>query len=361
MSLTYAMIGGGPGAMIGNAHRVTAAAAGWKLVAGAFSSDPQKSRSQAEASGLAQEMGYADWRSLIADAGKLGLDAVVVVTPNHLHAAPVITALEAGLHVVCDKPLARDGTETAAIAAAAARAKGRLFLTYTYAGFEAVRHAARLVAEGRIGALRLVQASYFQDWLATRLEDTGLSLAAWRMDPARSGPAGATADIGTHLWHLCSLVTGAIPQSLSADLTAQVPGRQLDDTGLFRLRYANGARGQLAVTQAAACGGGGLELQVMGDRGGLAWSLAKPFDLRVLGIGGKGGETLSFPDTSPFAGLKGSPPGYLAAFMRIYADIADSIAGGACQPPGLAEGVSGVGFVEAAVRSSADDGAWVRL
>ncbi len=359
MTLAYAMIGGGPGAMIGEAHRMTAKAAGWTLVAGAFSSDPQKSRQQAEASGLSPDMGYGDWRALIADAGRLGLDAIIVVTPNHLHAEPVIAALETGLHVVCDKPLARDTSETAAIAAAAAHARGRVFVTYTYAGFEAVRHAAKLVSEGAIGTLRLVQASYFQDWLATKLEDTGLGLAAWRMDPARSGPAGATADIGTHLWHLCSLVTGTLPEAISADLSAQVPGRKLDDTGLIRVRYANGARGQLAVTQAAICAPGGLDLQVMGDKGGLSWSIAQPFDLRLLKPGDKT-ETLTFPDTSAFAALKGPPPGYLGAFQRIYADIADAIVGGPAHPPGLADGLAGVAFVEAAVRSSAADGAWVR-
>lgn len=352
------MIGGGPGAMIGEAHRVTARAAGWKLVAGAFSSDPQKSEKQAEASGLAPEMGYPDWRALIADAGKLALDAVVVVTPNHLHAGPVVAALEAGLHVVCDKPLARDPSETAAIAAAAAHARGRVFVTYTYAGFEAVRQAAALVAEGRIGTLRLVQASYFQDWLATRLEDTGLGLAAWRMDPARSGPAGSTADLGTHLWHLCALVTGMLPEAVSADLSTQVPGRKLDDTALIRLRYPGSARGQLAITQAAICGPGGLDLQVMGDKGGISWSLAQPFDLRLLKPGGKS-ETLSFPDTGPFAAVKGPAPGYLGAFSKVYADIADCIGGGSARPPGLAEGLSGVAFVDAAVRSSAQDGAWL--
>ncbi len=360
MSLAYAMIGGGPGAMIGDAHRLAARAAGWTLVAGAFSSDPAKSRQQAEAQGLPPERGYADWRALIADAAALGLDVIVIATPNHLHAAPAIAALNAGLHVVCDKPLATSRAEAEAIAAAAARAGKQVGVTYTYAGFTALRHAAKRVAEGAIGTLRLVQAEYFQDWLTTRLEDSGLSLAAWRMDPARSGPAGATADLGTHLWQLVSMLTGVEPEAVSADLSAQVAGRALDDTGLVRLRYAGGARGQIAVTQAAACGGGGLRLSIMGDRGGLSWSLDAPFQLKQLGVG-KADAPVIVPDDDPYAGIKGPPPGFLAAFAAVYRGFAEAIEAGAPVYPGIAEGVSGMAFIEAALASARADGAWVNL
>lgn len=360
MSLAYAMIGGGPGAMIGEAHRLAARAAGWRLAAGAFSSDPGKSRQQAEACGLPPERGYADWRDLIAEAGALGLSAVVIVTPNHLHAEPAVAALEAGLHVVCDKPLARNSAETAAIAAAAAESAGRVFVTYTYAGFAALRQAAEFVAQGHLGTLRLVQASFFQDWLTTRLEETGLGLAAWRTDPARSGPAGATADLGTHLWHLCAAVTGQVPEAVSADLSAQAPGRALDDTGLVRLRYAGGARGQLAVTQAAVCGGGGLELQVMGDKGGIGWSMSAPFALRVMTQGAPA-EIVTVPDEGPFSGLKGPPPGFLNAFAALYAGFDAALRGENVTVPGLAEGMSGVAFVEAATASARADGAWIGL
>ncbi len=360
MSLRYAMIGGGPGAMIGEAHRLAARAAGFTLVAGAFSSDAGKSRAQAEASGLAPEMGFADWRALVAAAGDLALDAVVIVTPNHLHAAPAIAALEAGLHVICDKPLARTNEETAAITAAARASRGRVFVTYTYAGYAAVRRAATLTAEGWVGALRLVQASYFQDWLATRVEDSGLGLAAWRTDPARSGPAGATADLGSHLFHLCAMVTGEAPEALSADLSAQVAGRALDDTGLVRLRYPGGARGQIAVSQAAVCGRGGLEFQIMGDKGGLGWSMVRPFELRLMRPG-QPVEVETLTDEGPFSAVEGPPPGFLNAFATLYSDFATAMTGGAATPPGLADGVAGVAFVEAAVASSRHEGSWVNL
>jgi predicted dehydrogenase len=360
MSIRYGMIGGGPGAMIGEAHRLSARAAGFELVAGAFSSDAAKSVQQAIASGLAETAGYADWRQLIADARQLDIEALVIATPNNLHAPQAITALEAGLHVICDKPLATSVNEAQAIAAAAARANRIVGVTYTYAGFAALRRAAALVAEGALGHVRLVQAEFFQDWFTSRLEDSGLGFAAWRMDPSKAGPAGVTADLGTHLWQLLAMVTGLVPAAVSAELTALTEGRPLDDTALVRLRYANGARGQLAVTQAAACGGGDLKLQIMGDKGGLAWSLAAPFDLRRFGLG-KAEETETFPNDGPYAAMKGPPPGFLDAFTSVYRGFASAIAGGTKASPGLVEGVSGMAFIEAALASSRGDGAWVKL
>lgn len=360
MSLRYGMVGGGPGAMIGEAHRMAARAAGMELVAGAFSSVPAKSAQQAEASGLAASRGFAGWPALIAAAGDLGLEAVVIVTPNHLHAAPAIAALQAGLHVMCDKPLATSLSEARAIAAAAGEAGRLVGVTYTFAGYAALRLAGDLVRAGEIGAVRLVQAEYFQDWLTERLEESGRAAAAWRTDPARSGPAGATADLGTHLWQVLGMVTGETPAAISADLTALAAGRALDDTGLVRLRYRDGARGQLAVTQAAVCGGGGMRIQVMGDKAGLAWSMAAPFELKRLGPGGAV-ETVTVPADGPFSALKGPPPGFLDAFAAAYRAFAAAIKGEGAPLAGIAEGVSGMAFVEAAVASSRAEGAWVSL
>lgn len=354
------MIGGGPGAMIGEAHRLAARAAGFELVAGAFSSDVGKSAHQAKASGLPEGAGYADWQALIAAARDLRLDALVIATPNHLHAPVAIAALKAGLHVICDKPLATSRAEAESIAAAARRADRIVGVTYTYAGFAALKRAAELVAEGALGSLRLIQAEFFQDWFTARVEDTGLGFAAWRMDPSQAGPAGVTADLGTHLWQLLAMVTGTAPEAISADLTALTPSRPLDDTALVRLRYANGARGQLAVTQAAACSGGGLRLQIMGDKSGLAWSLDNPFELKRLGLGGPA-EVLSFPNDGPYAALKGPPPGLLDAFTSVYVGFAGAIRGEAAAYPGLSEGLSGMAFIEAALSSSRRDGAWVKL
>ena len=359
MTIRTAMIGGGPGAMIGEAHRMTARTAGFELVAGAFSSDPAKSQVQAVKSGLDAARGYADWRALIADAGALDLQAVIIVTPNHLHAQPALAALNAGLHVICDKPLTVSLAEASAIAEAARLANRIVGVTYTYAGFGGPQLAAKIVAEGGIGALRLVQAEYCQDWLATKLEDGGAGPAAWRTDPARSGPAGATGDIGTHLWQMIETVTGRRADALSADLTALVAGRMLDDTALIRLRYAGGARGQMTITQAAA-GGGGLRFQIMGDAGGVIWRQDDPLHVTLMKKGGAV-EMFDVANDGPFATLKGPPAGFLDAFADIYRRFAAAIRGETVTYPGIEDGVRGMAFIEAAVASSKADGAWVAL
>lgn len=358
MAIRYAMIGGGPGALIGEAHRVAASVSGFELVAGAFSSDPEKSRAQAVKAGLAPERGYPDWFALISDAKALALDAVVIVTPNHLHARQADAALNAGLHVVCDKPLCH-GREVADELVRAA--SGKVFgVTYTYAGYAALQGAARLIADGRIGALRLVQADFIQDWLALPIEQQGVGMAAWRLDPARSGPAGATADIGTHIFHMAELVTGQQPVALSADLTAMVPGRALDDTGLIRLRYANGARGVLTVSQSAASSGGGVRFSAMGDEGGVQWSIDQPHQLRMLKRGAPA-EILEIPTKGPLPEISGAPSGFLNAFADLYRRFAAAMRGEAVAYPNVAEGARGVAFINAAVASSSAGGAWTEL
>lgn len=358
MTIRYAMLGGGPGALIGEAHRAAASVAGFELVAGAFSSDADKSRAQAAKSGLDPAMGYGDWRALIADAEKLGLQAAIIVTPNHLHAPQALAALEAGLHVVCDKPLCHSRAEADALQAAA---QGRVFgVTYTYAGYAALTRAREMVASGALGPLRLVQVDYLQDWLALPIERQGVGMAAWRLDPQRSGPAGATGDIGTHAFHMAEFVTGARPQALSADLSAMVEGRALDDTALIRLRYPNGARGQLTISQATASSGGGLRFAAMGEQGGVAWSLDEPHVLRVLKRGAPA-ELVQVETTGPLPQVPGAPSGFLNAFAALYGRFAANINGTATPYPDIGDGARGVAFIEAAVASSHADGAWTAL
>ena len=354
------MVGGGPGAMIGEAHRLAARATGFELVAGAFSSDPGKSRAQAEASGLAPERGYADWGQLLTDAATLELQAAIVATPNHLHADQVVAALGAGLHVMCDKPLCISAAEAARISEAARRANRLVAVTYTYEGYPALRRAAEMVAAGEIGALRLAQAEFIQDWLIQPFETMGVGMAAWRMDPARGGPAGATADLGVHAIHALNLVTGRRPTSLSADLTAMTTGRALDDTGLIRLRYADGARGLVTVSQAVASSGGGFSLRALGDLGGVEWRMETPDDLIVLRPG-KPRETTQVPPAALIDGLSGPHAGFLNAFAGVYAGFAGAIRGTPARYPLLDDGVAGVAFIEAAVASSQRDGAWTLI
>lgn len=355
--IRYAMAGGGPGAMIGEAHRIAAAAAGFELAAGAFSSDPERCRAQAQRSGLPVAHAYADWSSLLADAPALGLEAAVVVTPNHLHAGMIIGALNAGLHVISDKPLCITSGEASAIKTAAIANHRIVGLTYTYAGYPALRRAAQMAAAGELGQIRLIQGEFIQDWLVDPNDAAGI----WRLDPMRAGPGGTTADLGTHLFHLASYVTGLSPCQLSAELTSFVSGRATPDTALIRLRYNSGARGVLTVSQAAAAGArGGLSFRVLGDRAGIGWRIETPHQLEYFKPGAKP-EIIAVPDTGPLPDVPGAPAGFLNAFAALYADFAGAIRGEEIAYPNLQDGVQGAYFVEAAVASSARDGAWITL
>ncbi len=359
MTIRYVMAGGGPGALIGEAHRLAAGASGFELVGGAFSTDPGKSRAQAVKSGLSADAGYGDWRALLADAGRLEAEAIVIVTPNHLHAPIAVAALEAGLHVICDKPLCISVAEAERIEAVAVKANRIVAVTYTYAGFASLQEAARRVRDGEIGNVRLILAQFIQDWLTLPIE-RDVAMAAWRLDPARSGPAGATADIGTHIFHMAELVSGLRPSALSAELTSFVEGRRLDDTGLIRLRYDQGARGVLTVSQAAASSGGGVQFQILGDKGGIGWRLGRPEELSLLALG-KPAEALIVETPGPLPEVPGAPKGFLNAFAGLYGQIAGAIDGNATGYPDIGHGVRGMRFIEAAVRSTRSDGAWVPL
>lgn len=273
--LRLAMIGGGPGSMIGPIHRIAARIDDrYELVAGALSSDPVRATQGARESRIAPDRSYDDWRRMIAvEAGRPAedrVDVIAVVTPNHLHAAPVIAALEAGFHVLCDKPLAAGLDEALAMQRAVELADGLFALTHTYAGYPMVRQMRAMVASGVLGTLRIVNASYTQDWLTQPLEAEGNRQAEWRTDPARSGAGGALGDIGTHAIHLAQFVSGLRVKSLCADLSSFGAGRVLDDNAHILLRYNEGVKGMLWATQVAPGRGNQLILGVWGERG--AWN-----------------------------------------------------------------------------------------
>lgn len=372
--LRYAMIGGGPGAMIGPIHRIAARLDDrWELVAGALSSDPDRAAQGAAECRILPDRSYADWRSLIAAEAARGddrIDAVAIVTPNHLHAAPAIAALEAGFHVICDKPLAATIEEGLAIARAVA-ASGRAFvLTHTYTGYPMVRHMRAMVESGLLGTLRIVQAQYAQDWLTPPLEQQDNKQAAWRTDPARSGGGGALGDIGTHAYQLASYVTGLRADALCADLDAFGEGRRLDDNVHLLLRYPGGVKGMLWATQVAPGKGNQLKLGLFGSEGGVEWDQENPNQLRFTRMGeptriiergndsmGIGGYTTRLPGHHP--------EGYLEAFAQLYADAADLILAkesgaetGGVDLPGIEDGLEGMRFIAGAIASSAA-GAWL--
>ncbi len=377
--LRLGMVGGGEGAFIGAVHRTAARLDDrWELVAGAFSRDAERGRRSALALHIAPDRAYADFRAMaVAEAARPdGVDAVAIVTPNASHHAIARALLDAGIHVICDKPMTTTIDDARDLVQAVA-ASGRVFaLTHNYTGYPMVRQARAMVAEGRLGAVRVVQVEYPQDWLATPVEASGQKQAAWRIDPAEAGPAGSLGDLGTHAHNIAEFVTGLRVERVAAQLTAFVAGRRLDDDAQMLLRFEGGARGMLWSSQVAPGHANALRLRVYGETGGLEWAQEQPDLLRFSPLGeaprilSRGAAGLSPAAERATRIPAGHPEGYIEAFAQIYRDVAEQIAarieGRAPDPaallvPGVAEGVRGISFLGAAVASNAAGGAWTWL
>jgi predicted dehydrogenase len=262
------MVGGGKDAFIGGVHRIAARIDDdFELVAGALSSTPEKSRASGAALGLAPDRTYDDFEAMARREARLkdGVEAVAIVTPNHMHAPAARAFLKRGIHVICDKPLTATLPEARKLAKVATESDALFVLTHNYTGYPMIRQARAMVANGDLGAIRVVQVEYAQDWLSTDLESSGQKQAGWRTDPARTGAGGSTGDIGTHAYNLASFVTGLKLESLAADLQSFVPGRRVDDNGHVLLRFAGGARGMLWCSQVAAGNENALKLRVYGE------------------------------------------------------------------------------------------------
>lgn len=370
------MVGGGPGAFIGAVHRMAAALDGeWELVAGAFSASPELSRKQGRELGLDPARVYGDYRDMAMAESALGpdgsaIDAVAVVVPNRLH-RPVATAfLEAGFHVVCDKPLTTTVAGARKLRDTVVRS-GRVFaLTHNYTGYPMAKEARHQVRAGRLGAVRKVVAEYAQGWLSDRLEDTGHKQAAWRLDPERAGPSSAVADIGSHVHNLVHYVTGMEIESVFADLGCVVPGRSMEDDAGILVRFGGGARGVFHVSQVCAGEENGLRLRVYGDKGGLDWRQERPDELRLLFDAEprrtltRGSPYLSDAAVDAARLPPGHPEGFVEAFANVYRNagraMGAAIAGTHAGPkdfPDHEDGVRGAEFVDAVLRS-ASEGRW---
>jgi predicted dehydrogenase len=377
--LRLGMVGGGRGAFIGAVHRMAARLDDrYELVAGALSSEPQRARDSGADLLLCPDRCYISVEEMVAAERTRAdrIDAVAIVTPNHLHYAPSKLFLEAGFHVICDKPLATTVADAEDLLATTEHVRRVFAVTYNYSGYPLVRHARELIASGELGALRVVQVEYAQDWLAQRLEAESQKQAAWRTDPARSGVAGAVGDIGTHAFHLAEFVTGARVTHIAADLSAQVAGRKVDDNAHMMLKLANGARGALWASQVAIGNENGLRLRVYGEKGSVEWAQETPNGLRFTRYGSppqlitRGGPGAGLAATAATRIPAGHPEGYIEAFAQLYCDIAALIAAadGDAAPsanaplvPTVRDGVRGVRFIHAAVESSRRDAVWVEI
>ncbi len=376
--LRYGMIGGGRGAFIGAVHRIAAQMDGQAgLVAGAFSSDPQRSRDSAADLFVAAERAYGSYQDMaVAEATRPSgerLDFVVIVTPNDQHFPAATLFLEHGFNVVCDKPVTLTLAEARALRETVARSGKVFVLTHNYTGNAMVKQARALVRSGALGTLRKVVVEYSQGWLARDIESSGHKQASWRTDPARSGAAGCLGDIGVHAENLARYVTGLRITELCAELTTFVPGRRLEDDGNLLLRFEGGARGVLHSSQIAVGEENNLILRVYGSDASLEWHQEHPNELivkypdrprEILRRGnGYVGEAAQHVTRIP----AGHPEGYLEAFGNLYREafraIAAEVAG---EPPpdhpdfpGIDDGVAGMAFIEAAVASARQGAAWV--
>ncbi len=367
------MVGGGNDAFIGGVHRIASRIDDrYELVAGALSSTPEKSRASGEALGIARI--YDDYKQMaIREARrKDGIEAVSIVTPNHVHFAAAREFLKRGIHVICDKPLTSTLSDAKKLVKAAQTSDALFVLTHNYTGYPMVRQARDMVARGDLGAIRVVQVEYPQDWLSVEQD---FKQANWRTDPDQSGAGGSTGDIGTHAFNLACFVTGLEVDSLSADLQAFVPGRRVDDNAHVMLRFAGGARGMLWSSQVAPGNENALRIRVYGEKGGLEWAQEDPNYLwftpfgepkRLITRNGAGaGDAAARVSRIP----PGHPEGYLEGFANIYSEAAEAIiaarSGDAPSAdvlyPTVMDGLRGVQFVSACVKSSARDAAWVKL
>ena len=376
--LRYAMVGGGRDAFIGAVHRHAIALDGQcELVAGALSSSAEKARASGRDLFLADDRNHGDWQALLADElnrpAHERVDFVSIVTPNHVHFPVAQAFVEAGFHVVCDKPLVHTREQADALVAAVQR-QGTVFgVTYNYSGYPMVRQARAMVRAGELGEIRKVVVEYNQGWLATQLEGSGNKQAGWRTDPAKSGAAGAIGDIGTHAENLLATVTGLEIEHLCADLGALVPGRALDDDGSLLLRLTHGARGVLVASQINTGVENDLRLRVSGTLGSIEWRQEQPS--RLVHSPGDGPQrilTRGSPWLHPAAqrGSRlpaGHPEGFIEAFANVYggvaADIRARLEGRHADPlaadyPRVEDGARGVRFIERTVASAASSQKW---
>lgn len=375
------MVGGGRGAFIGAVHRIAAAIDQQiELVCGAFSSTSDKSKASGGDLLLPPDRCYGDFNEMMAAEAALPadqrMDFVSIVTPNHMHFPPAKAALEAGFHVLSDKP-ATFNLQEAKDLKGIIEATGKLYgLTHNYTGYPMVKQAKAMVAAGEIGKVRKVVAEYPQGWLATHVEATDQKQAAWRTDPKRSGAAGCIGDIGTHAENLAEYITGIKIKELAADLTAFVDGRLLDDDGNILIRLENGAKGVIHASQISVGCENNLSIRVYGETGGLEWHQTEPNTLIVThldaptqlyrtGLGYNKAESAGATRIPA-----GHPEGYLEGFANIYKNFAAHIlaveAGETPDPsitdyPKIDDGIRGMAFIEACVASSGNNAAWTSL
>jgi predicted dehydrogenase len=375
--IRYGMVGGGRGAFIGAVHRFAARLDDlYTLVAGALSANEENARLSGLDLDLAPDRIYATFQEMAAREAERpdGIEAVVIVTPNHLHYPVAKAFLAVGVDVICDKPLSTTMAEAYELVALARKSARVFAVTLNNTGYPMVRQAREMIAAGELGDLRIVHAAYIQDWLTLPIDAEGQKQAEWRTDPERAGASACLADIGVHAHNLAAFVTGLELSEVAAELTTFVPGRRLDDNAHVLLRYSGGAKGVLTASQVAPGNYNGLSLKVYGAKGGLEWHGESPEQLRftpfgeptrMLVRGGAGNTSEAMRGSRMPAG---HPEGYIEGFANLYRDAAALIRArrdgrapdraALSSVPTVIDGAKGIRFVEASVQSSRTDGRW---
>lgn len=376
--LRYGMVGGGQGAFIGAVHRMAANLDGQiELVAGAFSSTLENSRKTGEQLFLNPERVYGSYEEMARAEARHPveerMDFVAIVTPNFLHAPVAMAFLRAGFHVVCDKPMTLTLPEAKKLRAAVNKS-GRVFaLTHNYTGYPMVKEARKLVQEGRLGKILKVVAEYSQGWLLDKIEDEGQKQAAWRLDPKRAGASSCVGDIGSHAENLGRYITGLHVAELCAEFTSFIPGRTLEDDAAILIRYRGGAKGVLYCSQISCGEENNLNIRVYGTEGSLAWRQENPNELKLTlkdepaKILRRGNGGLSEAAAKATRLPPGHPEAFLEAFANVYGGAVEAIRArlegrkGAFDFPTVEDGVEGLAFIEACVKSAKSGGKWTKL
>lgn len=380
--LRMGMVGGGTDAFIGAIHRLAALMDNQiELVCGCFSINPEISKSSGKLYYLPDSRVYETFQEMFEKEARLPegerMDFVSIVTPNFVHFAPAVMALEKGFNVVLDKPITFTLDEALQLKKKVEESGLTLALTHTYSGYPAVKHARQMVAGGELGKIRKVYVEYPQGWLSAKVEDMGNAQASWRTDPKRSGKAGCMGDIGTHAHHLAEYITGLKVTELCADLNTYVPNRLLDDDGAALLRFENGATGVLMATQVAAGEENALKIKIYGEKGGLEWAQMEPNTLiakwigkptQILRVGTSLGSTVAAHNSRTPGG---HPEGYLEAFANIYRNFSLTVRAkmNNQEPtaemldfPGVDDGIRGMQFIDTVVKAGYDnDTKWVKF
>ena len=368
--LKLGMVGGGRDAFIGAVHRMAARLDGnFELTAGALSSDPDKAKASGRELGLPDGRNYGSWEEMLHGERALlegeRIDAVSIVTPNHVHFPVAKAFIEAGINVICDKPLTTSSEKAAELIRATQESGAVFAVTYNYTGYPMVKQAREMVRQGMLGDLRKVIVEYNQGWLATKLEDQGAKQAEWRTDPERSGIGGAIGDIGSHAENLAATITGLEIESICADLTTFVPGRRLDDDANLLIRYQGGARGVLIASQIEVGEENDLRIRIYGSEGSISWRQEDPNHLLYKPLDGpaqiytrNGGGYLSDASLAHSRLPSGHPEAFIEAFANVYGNVAAAIRGEEADYPTVAEGARGVHFIEKTVESSRSDRKW---